>query len=76
MVTVTALILPAVLILARGGSLPPVGVERQSFSGQAEHFSIGVSVVMIAIYLAGPRFSLRTHRDLFRPGGSNASSYS
>jgi Ca2+:H+ antiporter len=67
LVTVTALILPAVLVLARGGSLPSVGVERQSFGSQAEHLSIAVSVVMIAIYLAGLLFSLRTHRDLFRP---------
>lgn len=67
LVTVTALILPAVLVLARGGSLPSVGVERQSFGSQAEHLSIAVSAVMIAIYLAGLLFSLRTHRDLFRP---------
>jgi Ca2+:H+ antiporter len=67
LVTVTALILPAVLVLARGGSLPSVGVERQSFGSEAEHLSIAVSVVMIAIYVAGLLFSLRTHRDLFRP---------
>jgi Ca2+:H+ antiporter len=67
LVTVTALILPAVLVLARGGSLPSVGVERQSFGSEAEHLSIAVSAVMIAIYLAGLLFSLRTHRDLFRP---------
>lgn len=67
LVTVTALILPAVLVLARGGSLPSVGAESQSFGSQAEHLSIAVSVVMIAIYLAGLLFSLRTHRDLFRP---------
>jgi Ca2+:H+ antiporter len=67
LVTVTALILPAVFVLARGGSLPSVGVDRQSFGSQVEHLSIAVSVVMIAIYSAGLLFSLRTHRDLFRP---------
>jgi Ca2+:H+ antiporter len=66
-VTVTALILPAVLVLARGGSLPSVGETRHAFGGQAEHLSLAVSVVMILIYLAGLLFSLRTHRDLFRP---------
>jgi Ca2+:H+ antiporter len=79
LVTVTALILPAVFVLARGGSLPSVGVDRQSFGNQVEHLSIAVSVVMVAIYLAGLLFSLRTHRDLFRPeheqepGGPTAS---
>ena len=67
LVTVTALILPAVLVLARGGSLPSVGLPRQSFGSQAEHLSVAVSVVMVAVYLAGLLFSLRTHRDLFRP---------
>jgi Ca2+:H+ antiporter len=67
LVTVTALILPAVLVLARGGSLPSVGETHQSFGSKAEHLSLAVSVVMIAIYLAGLLFSLRTHRDLFSP---------
>ena len=67
LVTVTALMLPAVLVLARGGSLPSVGVEHESFGSSAEHLSLAVSVVMIAIYAAGLLFSLRTHRDLFRP---------
>jgi Ca2+:H+ antiporter len=67
LVTVTALILPAVLVLARGGSLPSVGETHRSFGGNAEHLSIAVSVAMIVIYGAGLVFSLRTHRDLFKP---------
>jgi Ca2+:H+ antiporter len=67
LVTVTALILPAVLVLARGGSLPSIGTPHQSFGSKVEHLSIAVSVMMIAIYLAGLLFSLRTHRDLFSP---------
>jgi Ca2+:H+ antiporter len=74
-VTVTALILPAVLVLARGHSLPGVGGPRHSFGSQAERLSLAVSVVMIAIYLAGLLFSLRTHRDLFRPAREEASPY-
>jgi Ca2+:H+ antiporter len=72
-VTVTALILPAVLVLARGHSLPGVSEPRHSFGTQAEHLSLAVSVAMIAIYLAGLLFSLRTHRDLFRPEDQEAS---
>ena len=67
LVTVTALILPAVLVLSRGRSLPSVGVARQSLGSQAEHLSVAVSLVMIAVYFAGLLFSLRTHRDLFSP---------
>ncbi|MFL5863571.1 MAG: calcium/proton exchanger [Solirubrobacteraceae bacterium] len=67
LVTVTALILPAILVLARGGDLPTVGATHRSFGTDAEHLSLAVSVVMIAVYLAGLVFSLRTHRDLFRP---------
>jgi len=67
LVTVIALILPAVLVLAHGDNLPAVGVIHHSFGSQAEHLSLVVSIVMIAIYLAGLLFSLRTHRDLFNP---------
>jgi Ca2+:H+ antiporter len=67
LVTVMALILPALLVLVRGHSLPMVGQTRHSFGGQVEHLSLVVSGVMIAIYLAGLFFSLRTHRDLFAP---------
>lgn len=67
MVTVAALIIPAILVLARGHALPGVGISRESFGRQAEHLSLAVSIVMIAVYLSGLLFSLRTHRDLFRP---------
>jgi Ca2+:H+ antiporter len=69
LVTVTALALPAVLVLARGGSLASVGDTRHSFGHQLEHMSLGISAVMIAVYLAALLFSLRTHRDLFSPEG-------
>lgn len=68
LVTITALVLPAVLILGRGGSLPAVRELRHSFGSQLEQLSLGISVVMIGIYLAGLVFSLRTHKDLFNPG--------
>ncbi len=68
LVTVTALILPALLALISGAGLPTVGQERHAFSSRIEHLSIAISVVMIAVYGAGLIFSLRTHRDLFTPG--------
>ncbi len=67
LVTVTALLLPAVLVLSRGQALPQLGEHRHSFGSQVEHLSLAISVVMIAVYLAGLIFSLRTHRDLFAP---------
>jgi len=68
LVTITALVLPAVLVLVGGGSLPAVSEPRHSFGSQLEHLSLAISAVMIAIYLAGLFFSLRTHKDLFNPG--------
>jgi Ca2+:H+ antiporter len=65
---VVALSVPAIVLLARGGSLPVVGAGRASFGGLIEGLSIGVAVVLIAVYAAGLHFSLRTHRDLFDPG--------
>src|SRR5205085_882528 len=67
LVTVIGLILPAVVVLSRGQSLPSVGEPRQSFGSNIEHLSLAVSIVMIVIYGASLLFSLRTHRDLFAP---------
>jgi Ca2+:H+ antiporter len=67
LVTVTALILPSVLALISGHGLPTVGQKRQDFGTRIEHVSVVISAVMIAIYIAGLFFSLRTHRDLFSP---------
>ncbi len=70
LVTVTALLLPAVLVIARGLPLPSVGEARHVYGLQIQHLSLAVSVLMILVYLAGLLFSLRTHRDLFRPTGA------
>lgn len=71
MVTVAALIVPAILVLAHGHGLAGVGITRQGFGSSAEHLSLAVSIVMIVVYLSGLLFSLRTHRDLFRPEGDD-----
>ena len=67
LVTVAALILPAVFQLVHSGSLPRVGERRHYFGHQVEQLSLWVALILIATYLAGLLFSLRTHRDLFRP---------
>jgi Ca2+:H+ antiporter len=67
LLTVVALALPSVLELAGHVSLPSVGETRRHFAVNIEDVSIAVAVVLIATYLAGLFFSLRTHRDLFNP---------
>jgi Ca2+:H+ antiporter len=67
LVTVAALVLPAVLQLSRHGGLPSVGGVRRVFGSDLNHVSLAVALVLIATYFAGLIFSLRTHRDLFNP---------
>jgi Ca2+:H+ antiporter len=67
LVTVVALALPAVLQLSRHGGLPSVAGVRQAFGSDINRVSLAVALVLIATYLAGLVFSLRTHRDLFNP---------
>ena len=67
LVTMIALILPAVVVLSRGGALPVVGDPRPSFGSHIEHLSLAISIVMIVIYCASLLFSLRTHSQLFTP---------
>ncbi len=67
LVTVVALVAPAVLQLSRHGSLPSVGGVRHVFGADLNHVSLAVALVLITTYLAGLVFSLRTHRDLFNP---------
>lgn len=74
LVTVTAWILPAAFVLARGHGLPVVKEIRHEFSGHIEHLSLAISIVMIAMYGAGLLFSLRTHRELFAPVHGEAES--
>ena len=67
LVTVAALVLPSVLPLARHSGLPTVGQLRHTYGTDLETVSFAVAIVLIATYLAGLAFSLRTHRDLFNP---------
>jgi Ca2+:H+ antiporter len=62
-----AMVMPAVFQLVNGDGLPRVGVEMVSFGSTIELLSGLVAGVLIATYVAGLVFSLKTHRDLFNP---------
>jgi Ca2+:H+ antiporter len=62
-----AMVMPAVFQLVNGDGLPRVGVEMVSFGSTIELLSGLVASVLIATYVAGLVFSLKTHRDLFNP---------
>ena len=67
LLALAALIGPALFQLIHGGSLPSVGDERVDFGSDLEHLSFGVAIVLIATYVAGLFFSLKTHKQLFNP---------
>jgi Ca2+:H+ antiporter len=62
-----ALILPALFQLIHGGGLPSIGEERVDFGSELEQISFGVSIILLATYVAGLIFSLKTHRAVFNP---------
>ena len=62
-----ALVMPAIFELVEGRGLPSPGAEIVNFGSTVEHLSVAVALVLIATYVAGLVFSLRTHRDLFNP---------
>jgi Ca2+:H+ antiporter len=66
-VAAAALVMPAIFEVIEGRGLPSPGAERVDFGSTVEHLSVAVACVLIATYLAGLLFSLRTHRDLFNP---------
>ncbi len=67
LLALTALIMPALFQLIHGGGLPRVGDERVHFGNDLQTLSLGVALVLIATYVAGLVFSLKTHRRLFNP---------
>ncbi len=62
-----AIVMPAVFVLVDGSGLPSVDAELVNFSSTVENLSLAVAIVLIATYLAGLLFSLRTHFALFNP---------
>ena len=67
LLTVVTLTLPAVIVLARHGQLPAVSALRKPFGSQVDDASVAVALILIATYVAGLFFSLRTHREVFNP---------
>ncbi len=61
----TALLVPSLVLLANGGSLPRVGIGRISGSDAAWVATIAVSLALIAVYTRGLRRSLRTQAEAF-----------
>jgi Ca2+:H+ antiporter len=62
-----AMVMPAVFELVHGPGLPLPGQERVHYTGDVVTLSYVVAAVLIACYVAGLIFSLRTHRGLFNP---------
>jgi Ca2+:H+ antiporter len=67
LLAMTALVMPAVFQLVSGGGLPQPGAELVDLDSTVERLSFAVALVLIASYLAGLVFSLKTHRDIFNP---------
>jgi Ca2+:H+ antiporter len=62
-----ALVMPAIFELIAGNGLPLPGDEIRDYPSDVEHLSLAVAAVLMATYIAGLFFSLKTHRDLFNP---------
>ena len=67
MLAAAALVMPAIFELVEGKGLPQPGAEAVHYGGAVEHLSLAVALVLIATYVAGLFFSLKTHRALFNP---------
>jgi Ca2+:H+ antiporter len=62
-----ALLMPAIFELVEGKGLPMPGAELVEYGSTVEHLSLAVAIVLIATYVLGLVFSLKTHRDIFNP---------
>jgi Ca2+:H+ antiporter len=67
LLAVVALIAPAIFELVQGTGLPRPTAEAVDYDSDVEKLSVGVAIVLLATYIAGLFFSLRTHKDLFNP---------
>jgi Ca2+:H+ antiporter len=67
MLAAAALIMPAIFELVEGQGLPAPAAESINYDSTVEHLSLAVAIVLIATYVLGLFFSLRTHRDIFNP---------
>jgi Ca2+:H+ antiporter len=67
MLAAAALLMPAIFELVEGQGLPSPGAELVDYGSTVEQLSLAVAIVLIATYVAGLVFSLKTHRDIFNP---------
>jgi Ca2+:H+ antiporter len=67
MLAAAALVMPAIFELVEGQGLPQPGAHSVNYGGTVEHLSLAVAIVLIATYVIGLFFSLKTHRDIFNP---------
>jgi Ca2+:H+ antiporter len=67
LLAVVAMIMPALFELVQGEGLPRPDEEAHNYPSNVEQLSVAVAIVLLATYLAGLLFSLRTHKDLFNP---------
>ena len=67
LLAVVALISPAIFELVQGTGLPRPDAEAVNYDSDVERLSVGVALILLATYIAGLFFSLRTHKDLFNP---------
>ncbi len=67
MLAAAALLMPAIFELVEGQGLPRPSAEAVHYGGTVEHLSLAVAIVLMATYVIGLFFSLKTHRDIFNP---------
>jgi Ca2+:H+ antiporter len=67
MLAAGALLMPAIFELVEGQGLPSPTAESVNYDSTVEHLSLAVAIVLIATYVAGLFFSMKTHRALFNP---------
>lgn len=67
MLAAAAMLMPAIFELVEGRGLPHPGDTAVHYGGTVEHLSLAVAVVLMATYVIGLFFSLKTHRDIFNP---------
>jgi Ca2+:H+ antiporter len=67
LLAVAALVVPAIYELVEGKGLPAPGSEIVNYDPTVEHLSLAVALVLLATYVCGLVFSLKTHRSLFNP---------
>lgn len=73
LLAVAALAMPAVYVLVTGPpGLPSPTADLVTYGSSVETLSLVASGILLAAYLAGLLFSLKTHRDLFNPTHSEA----